>query len=116
MFLIERITQDALQTHTIVLPEDGSQFTFDLYFVPLQRSWYILNLTYLDFVINSLKVVNSDNILRQYVNQIPFGMACRTKERREPMFQEDFFNSTSSLYLLSESDTQEYEDFLSEQV
>lgn len=112
MQLIQQVTNDTRQKQSITLP-DGSIVQVSIYFIPLQYGWFIDFLTYGDFQLNGIRITNSPNILRQWKNKIPFGIACISKANREPMFQEDFSSGNSKLYLLSEEEVQAYEDYLS---
>ena len=111
MNLITRITSDAYQQQTLVL-DDGTAFTMTMYFHPLQNGWFLTNLTYEDFVINEMRICNSPNMLFQWQNKIPFGLACYTTGNREPFFQDDFFTGVSKLYILSEDEVEEYSAFI----
>ena len=113
MLLIKNISADTKQLQTLVLP-DGSSFQLTLYFVPMQLGWFITNLTYGDFVINYLRITNNPNMLRQWKNQIPFGLACFSKGNREPSFIEDFESNNSQLFILTKSEVEEYEAYLSD--
>lgn len=86
-------------------------------FVPLQYGWFITNLTYGSFIINGLRITVSPNMLRQFKNQIPFGLACvANKVTREPTQQQDFSSQSFNLYILSAAEVIRYEDLLSGQV
>lgn len=111
MYLIPQITDAPLQTQTLVLA-DGSSLQMTIYFVPMQYGWFITELTYGSFTLNSLRITNNPNMLRQFKNQIPFGLACFSKADREPSQQADFLSGASKLYILSSNEVQEYEDFL----
>lgn len=111
MFKIEQVTSDSLQQQTLIL-EDGSSLSLTIYFMPMQFGWFIRNLTYGDFVINNLRIVNTGNMLHQWKNKLPFGIACFSKENREPSQQEDFSSGNSELFILSESEVEDFEDFL----
>lgn len=100
---ILQVTQDFRQTRTLVLG-DGTQLTFSLYFVPMQQCWVIPEIVYGDFRLTNIKVVNSPNLLHQWRNQIPFGLACFTIGNREPSLQEDFSSNNSRLFLLPNAD------------
>jgi hypothetical protein len=54
--------------------------------------------------------------LFQYMNQIPFGLACYSKQNREPSLQNDFLSGATSLYILSEAECQEYLELVRGQV
>lgn len=112
MFYIQQITNYPLQTKMLNLP-DGSLITITLEFVPLQKSWFIRQLVYGSTTINSIKIVNNPNILRQFKNILPFGIACTSTSNRDPMFSEDFQSGDCSLYLISRDEITQFEEFLS---
>lgn len=111
MYLVQQITTDPLQEQTLVLP-DGSPVFLQIYFRPMQYGWFINELTWGSFTIKGLRITNSPNMLHQFKNQIPFGLACFSNANREPMLQEDFSTSASKLYLLDEDEVEEYAEFL----
>lgn len=115
MFKVQNLTTDARQKQTLVLP-DGTQIILSLYFIPMQLGWFITSLTYGDFVLTNVRIVNSPNFLHQFRNKIPFGMACLSPSRREPTQQEDFSSGASELYILTAEDVEQYTEFLSGQV
>jgi len=104
---ITQISDNALQKQTIIL-DDGTTFTFTLYFVPLQQGWFITELTYGTFTLRGLRVTNSVNMLNQWRNIIPFGLACLSTANREPGLQQDFSSGASKLYILNQVDIAEY--------
>lgn len=112
MFLIQNITNDSAQTQNLIL-EDGSFFTITIYFVPMQYGWFISSLTYGDFTLNGLRICNSPNLLHQFKNILPFGIACVSPSEREPSQQQDFVAGASNLYVLTSDEVQDYEDYLS---
>lgn len=105
MYLIQQVTSDSLQQQTFVLP-DGSSVLMQFYFVPMQYSWFITELVYQDFILNGLRIVVSPNMLLQYRNQIPFGLACYTTLNREPSLQQDFSSGAFQLYFLDSTEVQ----------
>lgn len=111
MLLIQQITSDALQTQTLVL-QDGTTLGLTLYFRPLQYGWFINSLTYLTFKLNGLRVCNSPNMLHQFRNQLPFGLACFSTGNREPSQQQDFSSGTSKLYILTAGEVAQYTGYL----
>jgi len=113
MQIINQVSSETRQKQTVPLA-DGTTFEISIYFVPMQYGWYIQKLTYLDFTVESLRITNSPNMLHQFRNLIPFGIACLSKEEREPTQQLDFESGNSTLYLLSQQETKDYEDYLSE--
>ena len=113
MFQIQNITSETKQLQTLVLP-DGTSIVLEICFVPMQLGWFITSLTYGEFILNGVRITNSPNILYQFKNQIPFGLACFSTQDREPSLQEDFQSGASKLYVLTEAEVAEYAEFLSE--
>lgn len=111
MNYLNTITADPYQQQIIVLP-DGKTFTMTLYYVPMQYSWFITNLTYGDFVLNSIRVCINGNMLYQWKNLLPFGLACFSDAKREPSQLEDFSSGACALYLLSEAEVEAYTDYI----
>jgi len=111
MFRIQNITTDPLQERDLILP-DGSILTLTMYYRPMQYGWFINSLVYGDFTLKGVRITNNPNLLFQFKNQIPFGMACYSDENREPYLIEDFSSDSSKLYILTEADIEQYEDFL----
>lgn len=112
MFLIQQITDNPLQQQTLILPSNGVPILLELYFRPLQQGWFINQITYQDFIVRGMRVVNSPNMLYQFKNLIPFGLGCFSDGNREPSLQEDFSSGASKLYILSEEEVEEYTDYL----
>ncbi len=108
---ITQISDNALQKQSLLL-EDGTVFSITMYFVPLQTGWFITELTYGTFIIRSLRITNSVNMLNQFRNLIPFGLACLSTANREPSFQQDFSSGASKLYILTQAECEEYAEIL----
>lgn len=115
MFQIQHLTQDARQKQTLVLP-DGTQIRIELYFVPMQLGWFITELTYGDFTLSGLRISNSPNMLHQFRNQLPFGLACFSAQEREPSQQEDLQSGATKLYILTAAEVEAYTEYLSGQI
>lgn len=115
MFQIQQVTTAPYQKQTLLLP-DGGQVAITVRFVPMQLSWVIETLTYNTFTLNNLRITNSPNMLHQFRNQIPFGLACFSVNNREPSLQQDFFSQASVLYILNAAETIQFAEFLSGQV
>jgi hypothetical protein len=111
MYLIQQITSDPLQKQTLILP-DGTSLSLTINFVPMQYGWFITSLVYGSFVLNGLRITNSPNMLHQFKNQIPFGLACFSSENREPTQQQDFSSGASNLYILSAAEVAQYAGLL----
>lgn len=113
MFAIQNITSYPYQSKALVLP-DGTRIEIDIQFFPLRKCWVIKRLSYQDFLLHSFKLVNATNLLRQFKNILPFGLACYSPDGRDPQFAEDFtFDGNHSLYILTQDEVQQYEDKLS---
>lgn len=108
---IQQITDDSLQTQNLILP-DGTVFTITLYFAPMQYGWFVRDLTYQTFEITNVRIVNSPNFLQQYRNIIPFGLACFSKNEREPSQQQDFSSGASKIYVLTAAEVDQFNEFL----
>ena len=107
MFLI-KITNNIDQIHNVLIPDTEFSFDLNLYYIPMQYSWLIKKITFNDFSVNNLLITNSNNILHQWRNKFPFGIACYSEENREPQFQDDFLTDQSKLMLLSEEEKEAY--------
>lgn len=111
MYPIQNLTDDTLQSQNLVLP-DGSIITFQMYFIPQQTGWFITNIAYKNFQTQGLRICNSPNMLYQFRNVIPFGLACASTQDREPTQQGDFLSGASLLYVLTEDEVNQYVTFL----
>lgn len=111
MLRIQRISNDALQVQTLVL-DDGTAFSITLYYRPIQRGWFINELVYGDFILRGVRVVNSPNMLNQWRNKLPFGLACFTVGNREPTLQEDFKSEAAKMYVLTNAEVKEFAGYL----
>lgn len=107
MLKITAVTADPYQKHTLSLP-NGNSVTFFLRYRPQQFGWFVEELTYEDLVIRNIRITVSPNILFQFINQLPFGLACFSKDSREPTLQQDFSSGAATLYILTEEESQEY--------
>jgi len=110
MLLISTITSDPKQSHTLILPS-GKSVTMDLEFKPLQAGWF-MDLQYETFSLKGFRVCSLPNLLRQFQNIIPFGMACYVDADQEPLFLDDFKSGRAKLYIMTTSEVQAYEDYL----
>lgn len=111
MLLIQGLIEAPWQRKAQVLP-DGSIVTLILYFIPMQQSWFIQELTYGDFILRNIRITTYPNILYQWRNILPFGIACHTIDFRNPSFQEDFSSGASKLYFLTETEVTEFTSLL----
>ncbi len=83
----------------------------------MQLTWFIDNISYgNDFAVKGIRICVSPNILFQWQNLIPFGLACFSRGSREPTQLEDFESGAASLYVLSAAEVIEYQEILNGQV
>lgn len=115
MFQVQNLTNDARQKQTLVLP-DGTLIVMSIYFVPMQLGWFITSLVYGDFVLNNLRITNSPDMLYQWRNKLPFGLACFSDQNREPTQQDDFATGASKMYVLTDAEVETYSEILSGQI
>lgn len=114
MYKVNQITDDPLQSQRLVLP-DGTTIALTLYYIQQQLGWFFRSFSYGDFVISGMRITNSPNMLHQYRNLIPFGMACYSKNDREPTQIGDFSSGASVLYVLTAAEVAGYTAFLNGQ-
>ncbi len=107
MNLISGLTDNPTQTATLVLA-DGSRASLNLYFRPNQVGWFY-DLALGTFAVNGRRLVSSPNLLRQFRELIPFGIAVAGVANADPLRQEDLVDGTVSLYLLDGADVADVE-------
>lgn len=114
MYQINQITNDPVQTQNLLLP-DGTQIILGLQFTQQQYGWFFTSVEYDtdDFLLQGIRVCNSPNMLHQWRNLIPFGIACYSPSNREPQFLQDFVSGNSVLYILTAAEVAAYAEFLS---
>ncbi len=100
------ITGQSCQKSRVIL-DDGSAFSFTIAFKEMQLGWFISELTYNTFTLQGLRICVSPNMLHQFKNQIPFGIACYSIGSREPSLVSDFSDGSATLYTLSAAEVAE---------
>lgn len=111
MLRINRVSNAALQQQTLIL-DDGTSFSITMYYRPIQQGWFINELVYGDFILRGVRIVNSPNMLNQWRNKLPFGLACFTQGNREPSLQQDFSSEAAKLYVLTQAEVAEFAEYL----
>lgn len=111
MFKVQYLTANAKQKQTLIMP-DGNKIFIEIFYSSLQLGWFISELTYNDFTVKGVRICNSANLLYQFQNQIPFGLACFSPSQREPMLIDDFFSEASILYVLTQEECEQYRDYI----
>lgn len=84
-----------------------------MYFSEQQQGWFITNMNYGSFVLNGMRITVNPNMLNQYRNQIPFGLGCFTKLSREPSLLQDFSSQNFKMYILDQTEIDNYANILS---
>ena len=102
MKLITGITDAATQAFNLTLA-DGSKATCTLRFRDQQTGWF-LDVAYGTVVINGLRLVSTPNLLRQFHEIIPFGLAFTMPAGADPFDQEAFAGGTSTFALIEGDD------------
>lgn len=115
MYTVQQFTSDPYQTQTLQIPGTGGNVILTYQFIPLQYGWFFRSIAFNSFLLENLRICNSPNMLHQWRNQIPFGLACFSTNNREPSQQQDFSSGASTLYLLSQAEVVQYAEFLSGQ-
>ena len=102
MFLINSLTNDPLQQFNLTgIP--GIQMQVTLRFMPRIQTW-VMDIIFGTFIARGIPVVCSPNILRQWRDIIPFGLACTDIYFIDPYTINDFASGAASLYLLDSID------------
>jgi hypothetical protein len=110
MYQINQLTADPLQTMTLILP-NGNPCQLTIYYIERQIGWFITNLTYGDFQLSGIRITNNPNMLYQWKNILPFGLACYSTNQTEPGQLQDFFSQNSILYILDASEVEDITGF-----
>ncbi len=100
MNIIQNLTNAPKQQMTLIL-EDGTQIALTIRFIDMQYGWFMDEISYGDVTIEGRRICTSPNMLQQFKNLVPFGLACFTKDNNEPRFQEDFSSGYATLYVLT---------------
>jgi hypothetical protein len=106
MNLITGITDSPSQVFTLPI-QDGSSAVITLTYRPQQFGWFfnlVWNGLSQTFTLNSVRLTTFPNVLRQYRNQLPFGLWCAVIGNAEPTYQNDFLTGRATLYLLAPAD------------
>lgn len=108
MQLIQNITSAVKQKMTLSL-ENNETCEFRLHFNARMEAWFF-GFTYKDITIKDLKVCLHPNILRQFRNIIPFGIAFLSEKQVEPFLITAFSNNICDMYVLSQEEVQQIEE------
>lgn len=110
MKLITSLTNHPNQLHTLVL-ENNETATFRLFYCGRMQEWYY-DLAYNNITINGRKVVLTLNSLRQFRNNIPFGLAFFSDSSIEPFQIDDFSNGRVKMAILNKEEVAQVEEMI----
>lgn len=104
--ILTGLTSDPAQQWPISLP-DGTTLTMRFRYRPQQLGWFYdlsWDGTTPPWQLQGCRLVTHPNILRQYRNQLDFGLTISTPDGRDPMSQQAFVNGNCTILLLDASD------------
>lgn len=101
---IDNLVKSSNQQTTVLLP-GGETADVGMLFHEATERW-VMNISYGDRLILGVGVAFHANLLRQWKNTLPFGIACITQDQTDPFRVDDFSSGRAVLYLLTSSDTE----------
>lgn len=102
MNTLQGFTSQPKQSMSFVLP-DGSTVFMLIQYRQQQVGWFA-DLAWQSWTLNGLRLTSSPNLLQQYQNVIPFGLAIISANNVEPLNVTDFSDGTSVVWLLNADD------------
>ena len=107
MQILDTISNDAKQKHTILLDKDNSSIVIRLVYKPTQLGWFMdVEYDTKDFIVRGLRVTTNLNILNQWRNILPFGIICYCEDEQDPLSIEDFLVKRAQLAILDEDEVE----------
>lgn len=97
MYLLTGLTDKPKQTFSVTLA-DGSQADFYMEYRERQKGWFF-DLIYGAFAVKGQRLTLHPNVLRQFRNLIPFGLAVSSDRPYEPQDLSALSDGTVFLYL-----------------
>jgi hypothetical protein len=107
MIQITEITDESKQKHLLEI-EGFEKATLYLEFKPNKNAWFF-SLEWQTFSTYNIQLVKNYNLLRQFKNIIPFGIAIYTKSGQDPMTDDAFSSGDAEFFLLTASEVLELE-------
>ena len=104
---VTNLSNEADQITNIVL-DDGSVLQLELLWRGAIERW-MLNVTHPDLTVNLINLCTGANILRPWINLVPFGLGVVSTDGQDPAFLTDFSSGRITLYVLSASEVQSVE-------
>lgn len=110
MQILDTVSNESKQRHTILLEKDNSEIVIDLVYKPTQIGWFIdVQYPSEGFYVYGLRVATNSNILNQWKNLLPFGIICYCEDAQDPLSIQDFLVERAHLAILSEQEIKEIE-------
>lgn len=94
---------DSPNQSTVITLDDGSSATIVLYFRAQQKGWFY-DLIYGEFSLLGQRLVCGENIIRQFRDQVPFGLAVLSESRRDPSKITSLSSRETVIILLNSED------------
>lgn len=108
MNLVDNLSDDASQLTRLALP-DGSLVVLALVYQPATQRWTV-SVTRNDFTVNNMNLCVHPNLLREWREVIPFGLAITSTDGGDPVLIDDFISGRIQLYVLTAADVIEIEN------
>lgn len=108
MQILDTISNDAKQKHTVLLESDNSPIVIRLTYKPTQIGWFLdLEYDMKDFAVHGIRITTNTNILNQWRNILPFGLICYCDGNQDPLDLQDFLVERAHLAVLSADEVKE---------
>jgi hypothetical protein len=101
---INGITDSAHQIFHMLL-DDGTVADITLNYLGATQRWAV-DVGHPQLIVNNKILCAHPNILRQYQNQIPFGLMCFTNDGLDPTLISDFLNARAELFILTAAEVE----------
>ncbi len=105
---LNNLTNDANQLMTFTLT-DGSDLKLVFIYRPAIQRWS-LNVSHALLTLNGVNLCLGPNILRQWRNIVPFGLAVLSKDGLDPVDISDFQTGRITVYVLTPEEVQQVEN------
>lgn len=103
MTTLSGITNSPSHSASFVVQATSETVYITLSWSPTQSAWY-LSFTYGSLVVNGLRISTGVNLLRQWRNLLPFGIAIVTLDGYDPKTLNAFSSGGASIYVLTSSE------------
>jgi hypothetical protein len=108
MLRIDGISDEPFQLHKLAIEGSADLAEMTLIWRETQNFWF-MNLTWGSFSVQGIRVCHLPNILTQFANILPFGIAIYSTNGQDPFLLQSFSNGTTALILLNSTEVAEYE-------